>query len=444
MTFQAAPSKANLTGTPTTGQYKTALGQLYDMIVGLFGNTGRPADAFAAMKLLDPQAIYNLALVPTVGANAMTMTLKSRDAATSLGAANPGYLSQRSATPGSGLYNLRELTADVALIVSAGSTLGHQSGLPGYLYWYVLDNAGVAELAVSTTYFGKSGIVTTVAEGGGGAADSASVMYSANQRTNVPFRLISRSTDTQPTAGQWQTVPTLLEGDPADIEDDRLPTGTIFHWSKPTPPDWALERNGATGLSRTAYAKLVNLEMAPGTFTVSIASPAVFTRVNHGYKAGSKVRHYTTGAMPTGLAANTDHYVIAAGLTADTYQVSTTPFGSAVNTTGSQSGVHTVFDHSVLGPGNGTTTFDLPDDRANFDRGWDDGRGLDASRVFGSEQTDDYKSHSHNFNLQKNNGGSGGDYSTGLASAPITYTTAASGGTETRPRNRAYLPCIAY
>lgn len=79
-----------------------------------------------------------------------------------------------------------------------------------------------------------------------------------------------------------------------------------------------------------------------GTVTVTIASPAVFTFNNHGLVAGDTIRLTTTGALPTGLLPNTTYYVIAAGLSANNFEVSTTSGGSAVNTTGSQSGTHTL------------------------------------------------------------------------------------------------------
>lgn len=50
---------------------------------------------------------------------------------------------------------------------------------------------------------------------------------------------------------------------------------------------------------------------------------------------------------------------------------------------------------TAFGVGDGSTTFKLPDLRGEFIRGWDDGRGIDASRVFGSTQTDDLKGHTH-------------------------------------------------
>lgn len=85
-----------------------------------------------------------------------------------------------------------------------------------------------------------------------------------------------------------------------------------------------------------------------GTITVTIASPAVFSYTSHGLNAGDIITLTTTGALPTGLTANTSYYVISAGLTANAFEVSATPGGSAVNTSGTQSGTHSVVAECVL------------------------------------------------------------------------------------------------
>lgn len=88
------------------------------------------------------------------------------------------------------------------------------------------------------------------------------------------------------------------------------------------------------------------------TATISIASPGVITTSRaHGYVAGTVIRFYTTGALPTGLSTGTDYYVISTGLTATAFQVSATLGGTAINTSGSQSGVHTVADLQGRGDG---------------------------------------------------------------------------------------------
>ena len=76
------------------------------------------------------------------------------------------------------------------------------------------------------------------------------------------------------------------------------------------------------------------------TLTVTIASPAVITKNNHGFVAGDQVVFSTTGALPTGLNNRTRYYVLSTGLTTNTFRVSTTNGGAAVNTSGSQSGTH--------------------------------------------------------------------------------------------------------
>jgi len=81
---------------------------------------------------------------------------------------------------------------------------------------------------------------------------------------------------------------------------------------------------------------------AGDTFTVTIASPAVFTCTGNHFSVNDLVYFTTTGALPTGLTAGTAYYVISTALAGDTFEVSTTLGGTAVNTTGSQSGTHSV------------------------------------------------------------------------------------------------------
>ena len=80
---------------------------------------------------------------------------------------------------------------------------------------------------------------------------------------------------------------------------------------------------------------------APTALTsISNASPAVFTLANHGLIAGQRLMLTTTGTLPSPLATATPYYVLAAGLTSSTFQVSTSPGGSPVNTGSAGSGTH--------------------------------------------------------------------------------------------------------
>jgi hypothetical protein len=75
------------------------------------------------------------------------------------------------------------------------------------------------------------------------------------------------------------------------------------------------------------------------TVTMTIASPCVVTDTAHDKVEGTEVIFTTTGALPTGLTAGTRYYVKSP--TANAYNVAATSGGTAINTSGSQSGTHT-------------------------------------------------------------------------------------------------------
>lgn len=149
---------------------------------------------------------------------------------------------------------------------------------------------------------------------------------------------------------------------------------------------------------------------------------------------------------------------------------------------------------TTFGSGDGSTTFNIPDFRSETIRGWDDGRGIDTGRVFGSWQDGQNLSHTHDATVSSDahnhswsgvtssdthnhtytyRGGSftsqssgssysGTWYSTSTATSSSdthshtvsgttddnshthTVTNASSGGSEARVRNIALLYCIKY
>jgi len=103
---------------------------------------------------------------------------------------------------------------------------------------------------------------------------------------------------------------------------------------------------------------------------------------------------------------------------------------------------------TVFGTGDGSTTFNVPDMRGEFARGWDDGRGIDPARAFGSAQADEFEAHVHSVSppVASSEGGQGAT-TTGASGGGETitaYDTASTGGTETRPRNIALLYIIKF
>lgn len=113
---------------------------------------------------------------------------------------------------------------------------------------------------------------------------------------------------------------------------------------------------------------------------------------------------------------------------------------------------------TTYGAGDGFNTFNLPDLRGEFIRGWDDGRGVDAGRAFGSYQADALQNITGGIDLITGGHAAGGAFAkNGTVSnhlnAPILGTEAgitfdasrvARTAAETRPRNLPMLACIKF
>lgn len=139
----------------------------------------------------------------SVAANALTIS------------ASPLSLDFRSATLTSGTVTAVTGTPS-SLVISSGSTLGTVSGQASRIAVLALNNAGTIELAAVNISGGtdltETGVISTTAEGGAGAADSASVVYSTTARSNVAYRVIGYIESTQATAGTWATAPSTIQG----------------------------------------------------------------------------------------------------------------------------------------------------------------------------------------------------------------------------------------
>jgi hypothetical protein len=113
------------------------------------------------------------------------------------------------------------------------------------------------------------------------------------------------------------------------------------------------EIGSATGTATQTFPgedhKLIAQLMSPATLvnsqatvTISIATPGVVSWAGHTLVADDSVIFTTTGALPTGIVAGQAYFVSATGLVAGTsFRISSVKGGALVNTSGTQSGVHT-------------------------------------------------------------------------------------------------------
>lgn len=192
-------------------------------------------------------------------------------------------------------------------------------------------------------------------------------------------------------------------------------------------------------VSRASFPDLFAALCPPvGTFTMTIASPSVFTSTAHGLLVGDPVYLTTTGALPTGFLANTVYY--ATVVTANTFRLASSYVlalaGTGKNGTGTQSGVHTV-TRCPHGLGDGSTTFSIPNMSGRVPVGHDPtSLGLRVGLIAGESEVTltsaDLPDHQHAISVS-NGSGAGANFNidaivVGSSSAATFSTGTLSGG----------------
>jgi hypothetical protein len=202
--------------------------------------------------------------------------------------------------------------------------------------------------------------------------------------------------------------------------------GQMEWFATMAPPATFLASNGSA-VSRATYTNLFNAITAQTTGSVTNGSNSI-----------TGVTSPAPASMWVGMPISGPG--IPAGATVSAVGASTITLSANATATNAAAAL-VIAPHGV---GDGSTTFNVPDGRGVDFRGWDNGRGMDAGRVFGSYQADQFPVHGHSYGstavVQVGSGTTVLQPGTGSSST----TFGAGSGSETRVKNIALLPCIKY
>jgi len=250
--------------------------------------------------------------------------------------------------------------------------------------------------------------------------------------------------------------------------------------------------NGVVNQSRNAVIVATGTQTVTNSITIPNTSKTYLVNNTSSFQVNIQVSGGSAYTCPTGTISTVycDGLGVAAGSSVSTsvapsvqyvpsgavfwYAASTAPTGYLYcNGAAVSRSVYAALFAVVgttYGVGDGSTTFNLPELRGEFIRGYNNqpSTGLDAGRVFASTQTDIIKNHTHPASTSVSDSGhqhqyavitassgssfAGGGQGLGTAltdtgyanvSASTTISNNTGGSaTETRPVNMALLPCI--
>ena len=197
------------------------------------------------------------------------------------------------------------------------------------------------------------------------------------------------------------------------------------------------------------YGKLnyLNDNKINSSMIASSAQPNKLIKTNsEGKIVADIIGHATTAenGVPAGIIAHFPAELIPAGwLECDGRAISRETYSVLFAVIG-----------TIYGPGDSATTFNIPDLRGEFIRGWSHGRAdVDKDRELGSTQEAAFEKHTHKLKFVTDDGGLWHYAQNGVAGAaysdsktiPLPESSAPVeevGGDETRPCNVALVPCI--
>nr|DAR96349.1 MAG TPA: tail fiber protein [Caudoviricetes sp.] len=233
--------------------------------------------------------------------------------------------------------------------------------------------------------------------------------------------------------------------------------GRWTDWTKITVSPAELEEAVRTAAGQAVLLTGAQTVRGVKTFSDGLKTPTPVATSNDTSVATTEfVRHAVDSSLPSGAVMYFAMQAAPLGwLKADGSAVSRTQYPALFAAIG-----------TTFGVGDGRTTFNLPDLRGEFVRGWDGGRNIDPGRAFGSAQGDAIRNITGSIDTGSNNGHQLFDEATATGALAISqrrwkaWTSDTQDGrnnpsafdfdasrvvptaAENRPRNIALLACI--
>lgn len=291
-------------------------------------------------------ATPNGPVVNTTSAGSGNFTLRHEGLTKTNLRENYDYIEYTLQTPGdTAQYNLVATNTTVSTNLITLSTISYQvkPGMPivfsgttfgnivaGTTY-YVLSSPFSANIPISTVTRVGSGatIVTSVNHGlASGQVVNINTTGTALDSDNAVTITVTNATTFTYTSGSSGAIGPVAATNGRVVPDNRITISS-------TPGGGAFALSTASGTMTAVAGGFV-------TATISIASPGVVTATAHGFEAGDVFKFATTGTLPSGVSALANYHVISTGLSANTFRFSATPGGPAIDTSGTQSGTHSI------------------------------------------------------------------------------------------------------
>lgn len=218
LTVRVKAVNAN-TGASTLNAGGGAVPLVNDVGAALVAGDIPAGGVFVAMYIASAAKFYITGLVPSQamsqqGSN-FELSTSDNSGARTITLKKGGWWF-RDPTLGSGAWTYVSAPADLTLVLSSGSTLGTTNGAQSDILIRVVNDAGTLRLSAENIAGGmdtsEMGVISTTAEGGAGAADSATVIYSGIAVTSKTYRVAGIIRSTQAAAGIWATAPSFIQG----------------------------------------------------------------------------------------------------------------------------------------------------------------------------------------------------------------------------------------